>query len=228
MEPEFITYQKFNDPALAEELAEQLQENDIPYRIEEQSLTFSITFVLNDPLQKEYAVKIRSEDFEKVNELLKQNEEMSTKEIGKDYYLFSFTDDELMDVVTKADEWSPFDVVLARKLLAERGKEISDQKIAVIQEERIEELKKPEASQLTWIIVGYVIALSGVILPFFVSAIGVFIGWHLSSYKKTLPDGERVYGYSETDRMHGKRIFYLGIIVFVLSLVILIFFHVWL
>ncbi|HWZ04069.1 MAG TPA: hypothetical protein VNX40_10710 [Mucilaginibacter sp.] len=227
MEPDFITYQKFNDPALAEELAEQLEQNGIPYQIEEESLTFSITFVLNDPLQTEYAVKIKSEDFEKVNELLKKNEETNTGEIDKDYYLFNFTDDELMDVITKADEWSAFDVVLARKLLAQRGKEISEQKIAVIQEERIEELKKPEASQLTWVIIGYLIALGGVILPFFVSAIGVFIGWHLSSYKKTLPDGERVYGYSETDRMHGKRIFYLGIIVFVLSLAVLLFYHLW-
>jgi len=223
MNPDFITYQKFNDPALAEELAEQLEQNGIPYQIEEESLTFNITFVQNDPLQKEYAVKIKSEDFEKVNELLKKNEETNTAEIDKDYYLFSFTDDELMDVVTKADEWSAFDVVLARKLLAERGKEISEQKIATIQEQRIEELKKPEASQLTWIIVGYLMALSGAFLLVYTSAIGIFIGWHLSSYKKTLPDGERVYGYSDTDRMHGKRIFYLGIIVFAVSLAYLLF-----
>lgn len=223
MNPDFITYQKFNDPALAEELAEQLEQNNIEYTIEEESLTFNITFVLNDPLQKEYAVKIKSEDFEKVNELLKKNEETNTDEIGKDYYLFSFTDDELMDVVTKADEWSAFDVVLARKLLAERGKEISEQKIATIQEQRIEELKKTEASQLTWIIVGYLMALSGAFLLVYTSAIGIFIGWHLSSYKKTLPDGERVYGYSDTDRKHGIRIFYLGIIVFAGSLAYLLF-----
>jgi len=211
---------------LAEELTEQLEQHSIEYNIEEESTGFDPSLVMNNET-KYYAVKIKSADFEQVNDLLKQNEETNTDEIGKDYYLFSFTDDELMDVVTKADEWSAFDVVLARKLLAERGKEINDQKIAAIQEQRIEELKKPEASQLTWIIVGYLIALSGVILPFFISAIGVFIGWHLSSYKKTLPDGERVYGYSETDRMHGKRIFYLGIIVFVLSLAILIFYHIW-
>ncbi|BAU55462.1 hypothetical protein [Mucilaginibacter gotjawali] len=226
MDPDFITYQKFNDPALADELAEQLELHQIEYTIEEESTGFDPSLVMSNEA-KYYAVKIKSEDFETVNELLKQNEEANTDEVEKDYYLFSFTDDELMEVVTKADEWSAFDVVLARKLLAERGKEISEQKIATIQGERIEELKKPEESQLTWIIIGYVIALGGVILPFFVSAIGVFIGWHLSSYKKTLPDGERVFGYSETDRMHGKRIFYLGIIVFVLSLAILLFYHIW-
>ena len=226
MNPDFITYQKFNDPALAEELAEQLEQHQIEYTIEEESTGFDPSLVMSNEA-KYYAVKIKSDDFETVNELLKENEEVNTDEIDKDYYLFSFTDDELMEVVTKADEWSAFDVVLARKLLTERGKEVSDQKIAAIHEQRIEELKQPEASQLSWIIIGYLIALSGVILPFFVSAIGIFIGWHLSSYKKTLPDGERIYGYSETDRMHGKRIFYLGIIVFVLSLAILLCYHIW-
>jgi len=230
MEPEFITYQKFNDPALADELAGQLEQHGIAYQIEEQSLTFNITFVLNDPLQKEYAVKIKSADFEKVNQLLKDDENKNIEDVDKDYYLFSFTDDELIDVVTKADEWSAFDVVLARKLLTERGKDISEAAISVINEQRLEELKKPESSQLSWIIVGYLIALGditiafGVIIwPFFVCAIGLFIGWHLASYKKTLPDGERVFGYNQTDRMHGKRIFYLGITVFVLSLAYLLF-----
>jgi hypothetical protein len=223
MEPEFITYQKFNDAALAGELAGQLEQHGIEYQIEEESLTFNITFVLNDPLQKEYAVKIKSGDFEKVNQLLKDDESKNIDGVDKDYYLFSFTDDELMDVLTKADEWSAFDVVLARKLLAERGKDISEATISSINEKRIEELKKPEASQLTWVIIGYIIALGGIILPFFVSAIGFFIGWHLASYKKTLPDGARVYGYNETDRVHGKRIFYLGITVFVLSLGYLLF-----
>jgi len=175
-------------------------------------------------------VKIKSADFEKVNQLLKDDENKNIEDVDKDYYLFSFTDDELIDVVTKADEWSAFDVVLARKLLTERGKDISEAAISVINEQRLEELKKPESSQLSWIIVGYLIALGditiafGVIIwPFFVCAIGLFIGWHLASYKKTLPDGERVFGYNQTDRMHGKRIFYLGITVFVLSLAYLLF-----
>src|SRR5665213_1558027 len=129
MEPEFITYQKFNDPALAEELAEHLELHRVPHSIEEESLTFSITFIPNDPLQKEYAVKIKREDFEKVNKLLTQIAENNTAEIDKDYYLFAFTNDELMEVIIKADEWSAFDVVLARKLLAERGQPVSEKTI---------------------------------------------------------------------------------------------------
>lgn len=204
MNPDFITYHKFNDPALAEELAEQLERHNIEYTIEQESTGFDPSLVMSNET-KYYAVKIKSADFEKVNDLLKQNEEVNTDEIDKDYYLFSFTDDELMDVITKADEWSAFDVVLAHKLLAERGKEITEQKIAAIHGQRIEELKQPEPPQTIYIISGYFFALLGGIL-------GFFIGWHLSTYKKTLPNGERVYGYTENDRWHGRLIFYLSFV----------------
>ena len=204
MEPEFITYQRFNDPALADELAEQLEQHGVEYYIEEESSGFDPSLAMGNEA-KDYAVKIKSEDFERVNRILKEYEEKNVEGVEEDYYLFGFTDDELMEVVTKAEEWSNFDVVLARKLLAERGKKINDEAIAAIHEKRIEELRRPESSQTLWIAVGYVLAFTGGIL-------GFFIGWHLSTYKKTLPDGERVYGYIESDRIHGKRIFYLSFI----------------
>lgn len=212
MDPEFITYQKFDDPALADALAETLRENKIEYLIEEESSGFDPSLSMSRATV-DYAVKVRSKDFERINTLLLEQEEKNAEEIDKDYYLFTFTDDELMEVVTKADEWSKFDVVLARKILAERGKNISDEEIAQIEEKRIEELKKPEESQSSWIIVGYLAAFLGGVL-------GIFIGWHLANGKKTLPDGERVYFYSERDRNHGKNIFYLSVIFFFAAIVI--------
>jgi len=212
MEPEFITYQKFNDPALAEELAGHLEQHGIAYFVEESSFRFDPSLVMSNAA-KEYDVKIKPEDFEKVNQLLKEDENKNTDEIDKDYYLFTFTDDELMEVVTKADEWSAFDVVLARKLLVERGKNVSDKEIETINEQRIEELRQPDPPQTFWIVIGYMVALLGGVL-------GIFIGWHLYSYKKTLPDGERVYGYTERDRWHGRVIFYLSIVVFAAATIV--------
>jgi len=210
MEPEFITYQKFNDQALANELAGQLEKHHIKYLIEEETRTFDPGFTFNDTLNTDWAVKISNEDFEKVNQLLQEDEDEEVTEIGKDYYLYSFSDDELMEVITKADEWSPFDFALARKILAGKGKDVSDEAIAAINERRIEELKVPDAPQTYWIVVGYICALIGGLL-------GIFIGWYLSSYKKRLPNGDKVYEFNERDRKQGRRIFYLGIIVLVLA-----------
>ena len=204
MEPEFITYKKFNDVALANELAEQLEANGIEYLVEEQSSGFDPSMVMsNAPV--DYAVKIKSEEFEPVNQMLKKAEDVNIEDVEKDYYLFSFTDNELVDVIVKADEWSVFDTVLARKILAKRGKPVNDEEISTINKQRLERLRKPEPSQSNWIVTGYAFALLGGVLSF-------FIGWHLSTYKRTLPDGERVYGYTENDRWHGKIIFYLSFV----------------
>lgn len=204
MEPEFITYQKFNDPALANELAGLLDEHRIKYYIEEETSGFDPSMVMSNAAV-DYAVKIKDKDFEQVNQLIKEAESKNIEGIDEDYYLYDFTNDELMDVLTKADEWSALDYVLAQKILTKRGKSFTEKDIAAIKEKRMEELKAADPPQTTWIILGYLFAVIGGIL-------GLFIGWHLKSYKKTLPDGERVYAYTENDRWHGKIIFYLAIV----------------
>jgi len=211
MEPELLTFKSFNDIVLANALTELLDQHDIPYNMEESSVAFNPAFV-NNELSKEYAVKIKGKDFTRVNELLNDNETNDINQVEKDYYLFDFTDEELLDILAKADEWSSFDFQLARKVLTGRGVEINDKTLADLKRSRIEELKAPEPAQTSWVIIGYIFAFGGGI-------IGLFVGWHLSSYKKTLPDGERVYGYNENDRKQGKRIFYLSIVVFVASVI---------
>jgi hypothetical protein len=212
MEPEFITYQKFNDVGLANELAGRLDDHHIKNHIIEESRTFDPGFTFNDTQQTDWAVKIKSADFEKVNKLLKDDEAEDITKIGKDYYLFSFSDQELMEVITKADEWSPVDFTLARKILADRGKPVSDEAVTAINKKRIEELKVPDAPQTYWIVIGYICAFAGGLL-------GIFIGWFLTTYKKTLPNGERVYEYSENDRKQGRRIMYIGIVVLTIGVI---------
>ncbi len=211
MEPEFITYQKFNDIELANELIGVLSENNIPYTTEEEAPVFDPSFSFRE-IVTEYAVKINAADFERVNQLLAESEKDNVNNADKDYYLFTFTDAELMEVITKADEWSAFDNQLAQKIMADRGKSITDEQISRIKEERIEELKKPDAPQTSWIIIGYISAFLG-------GLIGIFIGWYLASYKKTLPDGQKVYGYTEHDRKQGQRIFFIGIVVLCIGVI---------
>jgi hypothetical protein len=203
MEPEFITYQKFNDVALANELAELLENHNVKYFLEEESQSFDPTFSYAN--SREYVVKVQPSDFEQVNVLLKNTANDTLGEVESDYYLLSFNNNELMEILAKADEWNAFDVQLARKLLAERGHAISDKEIANLEEDRIAALKTTEPSQGWWIFVGYVFAAAAGVL-------GFFIGWHLWTYKKTLPNGEMIYSYSEKDRKQGMIIFYLSFI----------------
>lgn len=211
MEPELITFKKFNDIALANALTTLLDEHGIEYELEESQQSFNPAFVYNEQ-SKEYAVKIKADYFTRVTELLNKSEAADINGVEKDYYLFDFTDEELMEILAKGDEWSSFDYQLARKLLTERGVEVNDKTIADLKNKRLEELKAPEPSQSSWIVVGYIFALAGGLL-------GIFIGWYLATGKKTLPDGNRVYQYNDNDRKQGKRIFYLSVVIFAISII---------
>ena len=64
-------------------------------------------------------------------------------------------------------------------------------------------IKISDASPTGWIIAGYVLALLG-------GFISMGIGWSLWRYRKTLPDGRQVPGFSENDRYQGRVILLLG------------------
>jgi hypothetical protein len=207
MNEDFITFQRFNDQYSAKQFGKLLSDQNIKYVLEDNSLSFDPTFA-NNNFGTEYCIKIQNEDFEKVNAILEAKSDIEINEIDKDYYLLSFSDEELIDVISKSDEWNKFDVSLAKKLLRDRGQEITPLKIEKIKKQRIAELAKPEKSQSGYIILGYITALLGGLL-------GVFVGWHLLTYKKVLPDGNRVYVYSENDRKQGNRILILGSVFFI-------------
>jgi hypothetical protein len=202
MKEEFILFQKFNTENLAADFGRLLNENKIENLLENISINFD-PILSNNEFGKEYCVKIKKIDFERANDILSEKAKAEINEIQDDYYLFSFSDEELIDVIEKSDEWNKFDVELAHKLLKERGNEITDEQINDIKKQRIVELSKPEEGQNIYIIIGYICAFLGGFL-------GVFIGWHLLTYKKTLPNGNRIYAYSENDRKQGNRILILG------------------
>lgn len=194
-ELELLTFRRYNDVALSAGLVSILEKNDISYELNESTMVFSASLAFNEELNKEFVVKIKPEDFERVSELLLEDEAQHIDNVESDYYLFAFSDDELLDVVAKYDEWNAFDVILARKLLSERGIKIDEEGLKA---QRLEVLQKPEEPQNFWIVVGYLSALLAGIL-------GILIGWYLSTSKKTLPNGERIYAYNDVDRTHGQR-----------------------
>lgn len=212
---QFVTFQKFNDQEAASELGSLLKENNIEYLLEDCSASFDPSFA-NSTLGKDFRIKLKKQDFEKADNLLQNISLKQFDTVDKDYYLFGFTDSELMEIITKRDEWGQFDFLFAQKLLKDRGKEIKPEVVELLRKQRIAELAKPEENQKAWIYAGYITAfLSGFL--------GFFIGWHLSSHKKTLPNGDRVYSYSKPDRIHGIRILIIGAIFFVFWLTARIF-----
>jgi hypothetical protein len=154
-----------------------------------------------------YRVKLDPSEFQRAEQSLEKDVE-DEDEIPAGHYLLEFTDQELVDVVMKVDEWSTLDRQLARVILADRGKPISEELVAAIRQLRIDDLSNPEPAQAGYIALGYFSSVLGGLL-------GIAIGYQLNTSKNTLPNGEQVYAYRKRDRQHGKRMFFLGLAVFI-------------
>ncbi|MFC5682281.1 hypothetical protein ACYE2N_10810 [Flavobacterium sp. MAHUQ-51] len=204
MTEKYSVFRKYPTILQAKGLENLLQQNNITTQLTDNippiDPSLSGTTLLN-----EYEIKILIEDFEKAELILEKEVENVINQVEDDHYLFDFTDEELYEVLLKSDEWSEFDYKLAQNILTKRGKSIDIDLLNALKKQRIETLAEPENNQKPWIIAGYTFALLGGFL-------GIIIGYSLWTSKKNLPNGETVNSYTDQDRAHGKKIFYIGLI----------------
>ncbi|HEY9046354.1 MAG TPA: hypothetical protein VIN08_10680 [Ohtaekwangia sp.] len=212
MSTEFVTYRKFYQEDQAKALADILQENSIEYMIAEDRESLDSLYG-DKQFSRQFYVKIQQKDFGHADKVLATLSREQINSVDKDHYLFNFTNEELFEILAKPDEWNEFDYQLAQEILKQRKVEINEDVIQLLKKQRVQELAKPEDQGKTWIYAGYIFAFLGGLL-------GIFIGWHLSSFRKTLPNGERIYAFGKEDRAHGWRILLIGIVMFLVSLYI--------
>jgi hypothetical protein len=202
----FLTFEKYSDPELAAAIASQLEASGIDSEVANESPAFDPTFA-NNQFDPTIHLKLRPADFNKARQVLESYYREQLAGMDPDYYLFSFSDVELLDLVQHPDEWGPLDYALAKKLLADHGHPVSPEQEADFQQDRIKKLSQPEAPKPFWVVAGYASAFLGGIL-------GLILGYILAYFKKTLPNGEQVYVYSAWERKHGKRILIISAIFF--------------
>ena len=211
-EDKFITFQKFNSMEGAEGLISSLKDNGVNVQIEAASPPVDLTFS-GSTLQNEIRIKIKQSDFETANQFLEKQAEQLVDKFSDEHYLYGFTDDELIEIIEKPDEWSKVDYLLSQKILKKRGHEISKEKVEELQQKRIDELRKPEKGHKGWLIFGFISAILGGLL-------GIFLGWFHWTFKKTDPTGQRVYAYDQQTRKIGQGIFWIGLVSFIAWIIV--------
>ncbi len=202
MSAQFLTYKKFPSSEQATELVDLLNQHDIPFEMEDHSGHMPDIYV-GQNFNNDIVVKIHPDNFLKVTGLLDANAAALIDSVDKDYYLFSFTRDELIEVVSEPDKWCELDKQLAKHILNTKGIVINKELEDALLEKRIKELSAKEKGSTIWTTVGYISALFGGLL-------GIAIGLNLWNSKRTLPDGTKAYIYTENDRKHGKNIVIFG------------------
>ncbi|HWA34180.1 MAG TPA: hypothetical protein VG737_08630 [Cyclobacteriaceae bacterium] len=209
---EFVTYKSFFEQEHAEALGQVLTDNNIPFQIAEDKDHLDSIYG-DKKFNNKILLRIRPQDFARADEVILKVTDIDVTTVDQDHYLFSFSDDELFEILSKPDEWSAIDFQLAQKILKQRGKEIDKTGVDILRKQRINQLEQPEPSQKSWVTQGYIASLAG-------GVIGVFIGWHILTAKKILPDGRSVYTYRDEDRKHGPILMIFGTIMFLIAMAI--------
>ncbi|MDJ0366628.1 hypothetical protein QMK33_15835 [Hymenobacter sp. H14-R3] len=207
---DFRAFQTFASAEAAQPLLAMLAQQGIVARTDADNgqMAFDSSFA-NNRLVSKFTVKLQLADFERGGQLLADVNQHAISQADPNHYLFTFSDEELFDLLVKPDEWSSFDVALAGQLLRERGHDVSADTLRLLRQHRVAELAQPDKDHKMWILGGYVSALLG---GFF----GLLIGYQLYFHRKELSDGRYVPAYSPTDRVHGLRILVLSIIMLLL------------
>ena len=198
-ENELIHFRAFQHEEDSAELVELLKDNDIEYKLEEVEGIFDPSFAQTE-IPGGFLLLVKLSDIDRIHELI--NKDL----LPNDYYLYSFSDKELLDILYRPEEWGDVDALLARKLLKSRNVPLDDAHIEQVKEERDLAIVNEKSDPTWWIVFGYILAAAGGLL-------GLVLGANLYYTKRDLPDGERVYRYEEKARKHGFWIMIISAIV---------------
>ncbi len=208
---EFVLFRTYSDLEHAQELIQILEEHEVPFSDVEDAYSVDLSFSGSHEHSK-VQILLKQSDFIVVDQLQEKLADSTIDLSDTTHYLHKFSTGELYDIIEKKDEWSSYDFSFAKALLIQRGESLDDEKINTIRADREDQLSQPEGTAFKNIRQGYAAALAGGI-------IGVMIGWFLWKSKKTTPQGNKVYTYTESVRVHGQFIFTIGLTVMIICIV---------
>jgi hypothetical protein len=201
----FEIFKSFYSEEEAVQLMTILSEKGVDCKLEKRRQILD-KVIVGDGNEPEIYLKVRQSDFVRANQVIDETVANNLSELDRDYYLYSFTKNELLEIIQKPDEWSNQDFIIAKKILADLGQALTEKEINSIKSTRISELSQPEQESSSWIFLGYIFA-------FFLPLVGLFLGLTFNTTKKMLPDGNKVLVYGSKTRAHGATILVISIII---------------
>ncbi len=199
----FTVYKEFTYSEPADILMGLLKDEGIEYRIRNEAEVEQE--VILGPETHSIIILLKPEDHLRVDDLIEKRANSELENIDKDYFIFSFDNEELREVVIKSHEWTPLDVALAIKLLKERGETVAPEEIKKERALAVEESSKPESIGKPILALLYILAL-------FTSFISIIAGILYMTSRKTNSAGDRVPKYDKSTRQHGLYLVLLSLI----------------
>lgn len=227
MEP-LLVFNSYPDEAAAEQAAALLRDNGINAEVSREARSLDSNY-LGQQFSDPYLLYLQGNDFDRARSVLEEHTLVDPDNVDPGYQLLSFSDEELLEVMTNKEEWGIFNYKLAEALLKRRGVPIPEVQIAIAQAEQLREKEKAASSGLILLLLGYSSLLSGAVLaltkhPVFTllpGGLALLLGWMLSYSKRTLSNGVQVYYYTPGARLHGLILFWCSLGIAVIRYLIL-------
>jgi hypothetical protein len=115
-------------------------------------------------------------------------------DLPADHYLLMSTEQELVEILARPNEWCGFDVAHARRLVLQRG--IDLKRVEEKKAEHIRQLRRGRRASRKFIVCGWVFSVLG-------GLIGFGIAWSLVFMKEKTPYGE-FFTYDDKSRAIGR------------------------
>jgi len=115
-----IIYATFPDKEQATSLLALLIKANIDHEVEETSSLFT-ALASEQPIFDRIKIKIKASDAERVDALIEQDNETASVE----HFLYTFSDEDLVDVIKNPKEWTQEEAEIAKKIIIERGIDVN-------------------------------------------------------------------------------------------------------
>lgn len=196
----------------AEFVVSLLKSANIPYKLEK-SQTVIDEAIVGNTLSPKFVLRLPPTFFEKANNLIKANLQFDDNYLDE-HYLNQLNEQELLEILEKPDEWSIEDGLIAQKILAKRGREVSDDEVQQMQAKRRIFLRAGKTESKGKILSFYLLIVA---ISFFFSAFFILAGLGLSWYywKDTNVDatGFKYYSFEESTRKLGQNLFWIWLVI---------------
>jgi len=145
----FIEFQRFMNLESATDLIDILDQNGIPYEIDDSAVRFDLSATSYNPLEKQIVVKVKESDFEKASEISPAAVCINFTETEDEHFLYSFSDDDIVNIISNPEEWKPDEVELAKKIAKARSIQLTADKIKSARKGKYEEQKLSEIKRIS-------------------------------------------------------------------------------
>ena len=137
---DFIDYQKFPNLEDASTLIDLLDANQIPFKIDDSGIRFSVDSRNKNVLEDGVIVQIRQSDKAKADQL---DLTITETAINNGHFMYTLSDNDIIDVIVNPEDWKEGEIKLAKEIAEERELKPTAELITSLRKEkRREETEK--------------------------------------------------------------------------------------